>query len=103
MLTLLLRTTEYKFIQNGGTDHLEGHQYVMDKLLGRGVINFSNKRGGIMFMFFVGQLSTTKKAGIILKIEEECGLKYIGQQDSFFKPEYEKNLRSMYGEKLVIK
>lgn len=102
MLTLLLRTNEYKFIQNSGTDHLEGHQYAMDSLLGKGVVHFSNKRGGIMFMFFVGQLSMTKKADIILKIEEECGLKYIGEQDTFYKPEYEKNLRSVYGEKLVI-
>ena len=102
MLTLLLRTTEYKFIQNSGTDHLEGHQWTMDKLLGKGVVHFCNKRGGTMFMFFVGQLSSAKKGIIITKIEEECGLKYTGDQDGFFKPEYERNLRSMYGEKLVI-
>ena len=102
MIQKLLRTRGYGFIVDGGTDHLERHQTDADNLLGKGVINFYNKQGGIIWVMFVGKLSETKRAIILSQIESECGLKFYKDKDVFFKPEYEHNLVSMFGDKLVI-
>lgn len=103
MLQLLLKTTKYQFIQGNGTDWIEGHQSTMNKALGKGVLEFSNKRGGIMDVIFLGELSTTKKAAVINQIEEECGIEFVGQGDAFFLPEYEQILNRMHDNKVIVK
>ena len=104
MIQRVILFTEYWFVPGeNGTDHLEGNQFVVDKILGKGVAYFHNKKGGVLRMMFIGEMSMTQKVSAIWNIELECGLKYIDQKEVQYLPEFEQNLKSMFGEKLVIK
>lgn len=104
MIQRTITFTEYWFRPGiDGTDHLEGNQWAIEKILGKGVVHFHNKKGGILRLMFIGKMSTTQKAYVLLVTERECGLNFIGQQEVNYMAEYEKNLKSMYGEKLAIK
>ena len=104
MIQRTILFTEYWFRPGlDGTDHLEGNQWLIDKVLGKGVVHFHNKKGGILRLMFIGEMSTTQKAYTLLLVERECHLNFVGQKEVNYKAEYEKNLKSMYGEKLVIK
>lgn len=104
MITRAICFTEYWFIVSAfGTDHMEGNQWAIDKKIGKGIVHFHNKKGGVLRMMFLGEPSTIEKASIIHQVEEICHLKFIDQKEVQYLAEYERNLKSMYGDKLVIK
>lgn len=75
----------------------------MQEELGKGVVHFHNKKGGTLMVMFIGDPSTVEKAHIISKIEEKCGLLYVGSREAQYKPEWEGILKSQYGDKLIVK
>lgn len=104
MITRVIYFTEYWFVPIiNGTDHLEGNQFFIEKELGKGVVYFHNKKGGVLRLMFLGEPRMIEKAAIISKVEEVCDLKFINQQNVHYLAEYENNLRSMFGDKLIIK
>jgi len=104
MITRTILFTEYWFVPGvDGTDHMEGNQWAIEKALGKGVVHFHNKRGGILRLMFIGEMSTTQKAIVLFQVEQECQLMFIDQKEVNYMAEYENNLKSMYGEKLAIK
>ena len=95
---------EYWFVPaRGGTDYLEGHEETVSRLFGKGVVHFHNKKGGVLRMMFPGDMSSTKKAILLRKVEEACKLIYINQKEVQYQPEFEKILKNQFGEKLVVK
>lgn len=102
MIKRLIKTQGYGFIVQGGTDHLEGNQYKMDQVLGKNVIHFYAKQGGVLWIMFVGKLSTVKKGIILKQIEDKCEFVFYKDEDVYFKSEYELNLKSIFGSDLVI-
>jgi hypothetical protein len=104
MITRTILFTEYWFIPDvNGTDHLEGCQWAIEKVLGKGVVHFHNKKGGVLRLMFIGEMRTAQKANVLFQIEQECQLVFIDQKEVNYMAEYENNLKSMYGEKLAIK
>lgn len=104
MVTKALIFEEYCFVPGPeGTDWLEGHQMTIEKKLGKGLVLFHNKRGGILMLMFGGDLSKVKKAEILLKVEELCGLQYIKQREAHYKIDFLNNLKWAFGDNLVIK
>jgi hypothetical protein len=104
MIQRTILFTEYWFVPGvDGTDHLEGNQWLIDKVIGEGVVHFHNKKFGVLRLMFIGDMSTTKKANVLFQVEQECDLKFINQKEVNYMADYEKNLRMMFGEKLAIK
>lgn len=54
-------------------------------------------------LMFGGDLSKVKKAEILLKVEELCGLQYIKQREAHYKIDFLNNLKWTFGDNLVIK
>jgi len=104
MIQRTISFTEYWFVPTvNGTDYLEGHQRTIDELIGKGIVHFHNKKGGVLRLMFIGELKVIEKAAIISKVEEICDLEFIDQKEVQYMAEYERNLKSMYGDKLVVK
>lgn len=104
MIQRVVIFTEYWFYPGvKGTDHLEGNQWSIDKVLGKGVVEFHNKKGGILRLMFIGEPKLVEKAKILMQVEETCHLVFCGQKEAQYKPEWERNLRDRYGDKLIVK
>jgi len=104
MITRTILFTEYWFRPGiGGTDHMESNQWSIERAIGKGIVHFHNKRGGILRLMFIGELRTVQKAKILFEVEHECGLVFLDQKEVNYMAEYENNLKFMYGEKLAIK
>lgn len=104
MVTQIILFEEYCFsITKFGTDHIEAIQYEIDNLFGKSVVKVHNKRGDIIMVMFLGEISTVKKSHILSEIESNCNLIYLFQREVRYKIEYLNILKSIHGEKLVIK
>lgn len=104
MVTQALIFEEYCFyVGLEGTDHLEAIQNDIDELFDKGVAHIHNKKGGIIMMMFIGELSTVKKANVLLQVEEKCHLIFRDQREAKYQISYLNNLKFIYKDKLVIK
>jgi hypothetical protein len=104
MVTQALIFEEYCFwVGLEGTDHLEAIQGGIDDLFGKGVAHVHNKKGGVIMIMFIGELSIVKKAHVLLQVEEKCHLIFKEQREAKYQLSYIQNLKWMYGDKLVIK
>lgn len=104
MIRKVVILNEYWFYPGkDGTDHIEGNQWKIDKALGKDVVSFYNKKGGILRVIFIGEMSTVKMANTLYIIEQECHLVFCGQKEVQYSPDFERHLKWLHGDKLVVK
>jgi len=102
MIRRAILFTGYRFTILGN-DHMESHDWNLQRELGKGVAYPYNKRGGLMYIIFPGDPSEDEITELIKKIEVICNFKYYDSKEEQYQAQYELNLKSMFGDKLVIK
>lgn len=85
-----------------GSDHMEGLDHFLKKELGHGVAHLYNKRGGIMYVLFPGDLNDKETEELIDKVAQLCDFEYVESVVEQYSAEYEKNLKSWFGDKIIV-
>jgi len=104
MVTQALVIEEYQFrLSFGGYDHLEGMQLDLDRKIGKDVVHIYNKVGSTIIMLIVEDLSMVKRANVISQVEKICKLEFIQKKDALYRPDYLRNLKDKFGDKLAVR
>ena len=102
MITRAILFTGYRFTILD-SDHMEGWDWSLKQANLGHAINVYNKRGGLMYIMFPGDPSESEIEDLIHKIETICKCKFYDSREEQYRADYELNLKSMFGDKLVVK